>query len=289
MLSSAIEPPPPLHYDDGYVKKILDQTKTVAVVGASTNSNRPSYFAMKYMQAKGYRCIPVNPIAAAKGEQLLGEKVYASLLDIPVEVQVDMVDIFRNPKDVPPIADDAIKIGAKCVWMQLTVRCEESAEKATSAGLDVIMDRCPKIEYGRLCGDLGLHGFNSGVISSKKRTMKGSSGGEKPQFSGFETQAVHSGAAPCPATGARSTPIYQTTAYVFDDTEHAASLFNLQTFGNIYSRLSNPTTAVLEERFFRTTIVPSPTSSLLGSTFPFPCSAGLRLWKAGAGQHAQVF
>ncbi|MBM3601490.1 MAG: CoA-binding protein [Alphaproteobacteria bacterium] len=152
-------------YADDHIRKVLKGVKTIAMVGASTNWNRPSYFAMKYLQQKGYRVIPVNPSAA--GEEILGEKVMASLAEIPVPV--DMVDVFRNSAAAGPIADQAIAIGAKVLWMQLGVRNDEAAARAEKAGLTVIMNRCPKIEYGRLCGELGWHGFNSGVISSKRR------------------------------------------------------------------------------------------------------------------------
>ena len=154
-------------YPDAKIKGILRSVRTIAMVGASTNWNRPSYFAMKYLQDKGYRVIPVNPAAA--GQEILGEKVYASLKDIADKV--DMVDVFRASENVPPIADDAIAIGAKVLWMQLGVRNDAAAEKAEKAGLTVIMNRCPKIEYGRLSGELGWHGFNSGVISSKRRKI----------------------------------------------------------------------------------------------------------------------
>ncbi|MCR9175746.1 MAG: O-acetylhomoserine aminocarboxypropyltransferase [Alphaproteobacteria bacterium] len=242
-------------YDDDHIRGILREVKTIAMVGASDNWNRPSYFAMKYLQQKGYRVIPVNPKVAAAGDKILGETVYASLADLPE--RVDMVDIFRNSSAAGPITDEAIAHGTKVVWMQLGVRNAEAAGRAEAAGLTVIMNRCPKIEFSRLFGELGWHGFNSRVVSSKRRRIgtsdavggTGSAGvGDGFIPKGFETLAVHAGAAPDPTTGARGTPIYQTTAYVFDDVDHAASLFNLQTFGNIYSRLSNPTTAVLEER-----------------------------------------
>jgi O-acetylhomoserine (thiol)-lyase len=189
---------------------------------------------MKYLQAKGYRVIPVNPVA--EGE-ILGEKVYKSLKEIPDDERatIDMVDIFRNSAACGPITDEAIEIGAKCVWMQLQCRNDEAAAKAEAAGLTVVMDRCPKIEFSRLYGELGWHGFNSGVISSKRRPV--GVAGEVGEFTdvykekktyGFETQAVHSGSAPDPTTGARATPIYQTTSYVFESADQAASLFNLQ-------------------------------------------------------------
>jgi predicted CoA-binding protein len=152
------------NYTDGYLRGILGRVKTIAMVGASTNWNRPSFFAMKYLQHKGYRVIPVNPGAA--GQSLLGEKVYASLKEIPAKV--DMVDIFRNSAAAGPIVEDAIAIGAPVVWMQLSVRNDEAAARAEAAGLDVVMNRCPKIEYGRLHGELSWGGINSGIISSKR-------------------------------------------------------------------------------------------------------------------------
>ena len=240
------------NYPDSYIKEILSSVHTIAVVGASNKWTRPSYFMAKYLQGKGYRIVPVNPGLA--GQEILGELVYASLKDIPFKI--DMVDIFRNSEAAGPIAEEAVEIGADVVWMQLGVRHDEGAEKAEKAGLKVGMNRCPKIEFSRLYGELSWHGFNSKVISSKRRAVgragdtKQDTGEDKQPKggAGFETRAIHAGAAPDPTTGARATPIYQTTAYVFEDADHAASLFNLQTFGNIYGRLSNPTTAVLEER-----------------------------------------
>ena len=154
-------------YPDALIKRILDSVKTIAMVGASANWNRPSFFAMKYLQIKGYRVIPVNPREV--GKQILGETVYAELKDVPVKI--DMVDVFRASNAVPPVADEAIKIGAKVLWMQLGVRNAEAAETAEKAGLTVIMNRCPKIEYGRLYGELGWSGINTNVISSKRRQV----------------------------------------------------------------------------------------------------------------------
>jgi O-acetylhomoserine (thiol)-lyase len=224
--------------------------RTIAMVGASSNWNRPSYFVMKYLQGKGYRVIPVNPGLA--GQELLGEKVYASLRDIPEPV--DMVDVFRSSKEAPRIVEDAIAIGAPVVWMQLGIRNDEAAAVAEAAGIEVIMNRCPKIEFGRLGGELSWGGVNTGIIQNRApRAPRPRRAKERPSPShnlsyGFETRAIHAGAAPDPVTGARSTPIYQTTSYVFEDVDHAASLFNLHNFGYIYLRLSNPTVAVLEER-----------------------------------------
>ena len=240
----------PIAYSDAKIRRILAGVRTIAMVGASTNWNRPSYFVMKYLQGKGYRVIPVNPTAA--GQELQGEQVYASLRDIPDKI--DMVDIFRASEAVPPIVEDAIAIDAKVVWMQLGVRNDEAAARAEAAGLDVIMNRCPKIEFGRLGGELSWSGVNSGIIRNRAPeppTERRSKPRPLPAHNvtyGFETRAIHAGASPDPTTGARSTPIYQTTAYVFDDVDHAASLFNLHNFGYIYTRLTNPTVAVLEER-----------------------------------------
>ena len=244
---SALDPIP---YSDAKLRAILASVRTIALVGASANWNRPSYFVMKYLQGKGYRVIPVNPGLA--GQDLLGERVYGSLRDIPEKV--DMVEVFRASNTVGPIADDAIAIGAPVLWMQLGVRNEDAAARAEAAGLEVVMDRCPKIEFGRLGGELSWSGVNSGIIRNRPAQPPRQPTG-KPQplpptntAYGFETRAVHAGAQPDPTTGARSTPIYQTTAYVFDDADHAASLFNLHNFGYIYTRLTNPTVAVLEER-----------------------------------------
>jgi predicted CoA-binding protein len=156
------------NYTDAYLRDILRRVRTIAMVGASPNWNRPSFFAMKYLQTKGYRVIPVNPTAA--GQEILGEKVYASLKDIPGKV--DMVDVFRNSAAAGPITDEAIAIGAPIVWMQLGVRNDEAAARAEAAGLTVVMNRCPKIEYGRLHGELSWGGINSGIISSKRQKLR---------------------------------------------------------------------------------------------------------------------
>ncbi|MBC7905216.1 MAG: O-acetylhomoserine aminocarboxypropyltransferase [Rhodospirillaceae bacterium] len=240
----------PIPYSDDTLRAILRGVRTIAVVGASANWNRPSYFVTKYLQEKGYRVIPVNP--GLDGQELLGERVYKDLASIPEPV--DMVDIFRNSAAAGAITDEAIAIGAKVVWMQLSVRNDEAAARAEAAGLKVVMNRCPKIEFGRLGGELGWFGVNSGIISNRaleaprpKKQRAEEAGGPPPKF-GFATKAIHSGAAPDATTGARITPIYQTASYVFEDVDHAASLFNLHTFGYIYSRLTNPTVSVLEER-----------------------------------------
>ncbi|MCX7360990.1 MAG: CoA-binding protein [Alphaproteobacteria bacterium] len=154
-------------YTDLYLRQILRDTKTIAMVGASANWNRPSYFAMKYLLDRGYKVIPVNPAAA--GQEILGQKVYASLDALPQKA--DMVDIFRNSEAAAPIVDEAIKHGAKVVWMQLGVRNDAAAKRAEDAGLKVVMNRCPKIEHSRLSGTIEWHGIASGIISSRKRAL----------------------------------------------------------------------------------------------------------------------
>jgi len=154
-------------YDDLYLRRILRETRTIAMVGLSANWNRPSYFAAKYLLDRGYKVIPVNPAAA--GQEILGQKVYGSLAEPPQKA--DMVDIFRNSEAAGPITDDAIKHGAKVVWMQLGVRNDEAAKRAENAGLKVVMNRCPKIEHSRLAGTIEWHGIASGVISSRKRAL----------------------------------------------------------------------------------------------------------------------
>ena len=154
-------------YTDDYIRGILRETRTIGLVGASANWSRPSFFAMKYLQTKNFRVIPVNPGLA--GQTLLSETVFGSLSDI--DVSVDMVDIFRNSEAAGLVTDDAIAIGAKTVWMQLSVRNDGAAKTAEAAGLKVVMNRCPKIEYARLSGELSWNGFNSRVITSKRRRM----------------------------------------------------------------------------------------------------------------------
>jgi predicted CoA-binding protein len=144
------------------LRRILKQTRVIAVVGLSADWYRPSYFAAKYMQEHGYRVIPVNP----KYESILGEKCYKSLRDIPEPV--DMVDVFRKTQDVAPVADDAIAIGAKVLWQQLGVKNEAAAQRARAAGLDAVLDRCVKIEHGRLFGGLNWVGVNTKVLSAKR-------------------------------------------------------------------------------------------------------------------------
>ena len=148
--------------DINTLRRILRDSRVIAVVGLSGDWFRPSYFAAKYMQEHGYRVIPVNP----KYPEILGETCYASLRDIPEKV--DMVDVFRKPQDVPPIAEDAITIGAKVLWQQLGVKNEQAAARARAAGLEAVMDRCVKIEHGRLFGGLNWVGVNTRVISAKR-------------------------------------------------------------------------------------------------------------------------
>ena len=142
--------------------RILKQSKTLAIVGLSANWYRPSFFAAKYLQEHGYRIIPVNPAY----EEVLGEKCYPSLKDIPEKV--DIVDCFRKSEDIEPLAQQAIAIGAKVLWLQLGVVNEKAAKMARDAGLEVVQDRCVKIEHGRLFGGLNWAGVNTKVISSKR-------------------------------------------------------------------------------------------------------------------------
>jgi predicted CoA-binding protein len=159
-------------YSDAYIKAILASARTFAFVGASPNESRPSYFAMKYLLAKGYRVIPVNPGHA--GKTLLGQRIYASLADI--EEPVDVVDMFRTPDAALQVAREAIAIGAKVLWMQLGVRNDEAATLAEDAGLKVVMNRCPKIEYGRLSGEIGWMGVNRRLIDNRKPLLFGKGG-----------------------------------------------------------------------------------------------------------------
>ncbi len=150
--------------DINTLRRILRENRVIAVVGLSADWYRPSYFAAKYMQEHGYRVIPVNPRYA--GRDVLGERCYARLADIPEKV--DLVDVFRKTEDVMPITEDAIAIGAKVLWQQIGVRNEAAAEKARAAGLAAVMDRCVKIEHGRLFGGLNWVGVNTRVISAKR-------------------------------------------------------------------------------------------------------------------------
>lgn len=144
------------------LRRVLQLNRTIAVVGLSASWNRPSYFAAKYMQERGYTIIPVNPGAS----EILGVKCYPDLASVPVPI--DMVDVFRKPEDVVPIAEETVRIGAKCLWLQLGVINDEAVALADAAGLEVVMDRCVKIEYARLFGGLNYAGVNTGVISAKR-------------------------------------------------------------------------------------------------------------------------
>jgi predicted CoA-binding protein len=160
-------------YTDDYIAGILGRARSIAMVGASATNNRPSYFAMKYLLAKGYRVVPVNPGLA--GKTILGQAVYAALADVPPPV--DIVDIFRSSEAALEVAREAIRLkdqlGIKVVWMQLGVRNQEAAAEAEAAGLQVVMNRCPKIEYGRLSGELGWAGVSGVGISSKRPLLSG--------------------------------------------------------------------------------------------------------------------
>ena len=150
--------------DSDKIRRILRKYRTVAVVGLSAQWHRPSYFAAKYMQEHGYRVIPVNPMY----DEILGEKCYKALRDIPGPV--DVVDCFRKSSEIPALAEEAIAIGAKVLWMQLGVRNAQARERAEAAGLEVVEDHCVKIEHGRFFGGLGWAGVNTGVISAKRAT-----------------------------------------------------------------------------------------------------------------------
>ncbi|MEZ5839860.1 MAG: CoA-binding protein [Hyphomicrobiales bacterium] len=154
------------NYTDSYIRSILDDVKTIAMVGASPNTTRPSYFVLKYMLEKGYMVFPINPGQA--GKEILGTEFYASLADLPEPV--DMVDIFRNPEAAGEVVDEALAMNPrpKVIWMQLEVRNDEAAARAEAAGMRVVMNRCPKIEYGRLSGEINWAGVNSHTISSKR-------------------------------------------------------------------------------------------------------------------------
>ncbi len=144
------------------IRRILEENRTVAMVGLSANWYRPSHFAAKYLQIHGYRVIPVTPTY----EEILGETCYPSLPDMPEPV--DVVDCFRKPEEIPALAQQAIEIGAKVLWMQLGIVNEEAAQIASDAGLDVVMNRCMKIEYARLFGGLSFVGVNTRIISGKR-------------------------------------------------------------------------------------------------------------------------
>lgn len=167
-------------YDNSYISDILREVKTIAVVGASANDVRPSFFVTKYLIDKGYTVHPINPGHA--GKEILGRLTYARLADVPEPI--DMVDIFRASSAVPSIVEEALALvpKPKVIWMQLTVRNDEAAARAEAEGLKVVMNRCPKIEYARLAGEIGWNGVNSRVISSKKPLLR----------SGFQSFGIRS-------------------------------------------------------------------------------------------------
>lgn len=158
-------------YDDGYIRDILKSVKCIALVGASANEARPSYIVIKYLLDRGYEVIPVNPGLA--GQMLLGRMVYPDLKSIPGPI--DMVEIFRNSEAAGPITDEALLLDPLpgVIWMQLSVRNDEAAARAEARGVTVVMNRCPKIEYGRMSGEIGWQGINSRILSSKKPTLAG--------------------------------------------------------------------------------------------------------------------
>jgi hypothetical protein len=159
-------------YGADYIRDILTSVKTIALVGASANPVRPSFFVLKYLLDKGYEVLPVNPGMA--GKEILDRTVYGSLKDIPVAI--DMVDIFRNSEAAGPIVDEALALVPlpAVIWMQLTVRNDEAAARAEAAGVKVVMNRCPKMEYGKLSGEWGWVGGNSGVLSSRRQKLHAS-------------------------------------------------------------------------------------------------------------------
>jgi hypothetical protein len=158
-------------YSDGYIRGILNTVKAIAMVGVSANTSRPSYFAFKYLHERGYRMIPVNPGLA--GRELLGHRVWANLADIPEPV--DMVDIFRAPQYAVAIVQQALALEPRpqVVWMQLGIRNDEAARLAEQHGIKVVMNRCPKIEYGRLSSEIAWMGVNTRTLTSRKAQLFG--------------------------------------------------------------------------------------------------------------------
>jgi len=148
--------------DVATIRRVFTYARTIAVVGLSPNKLRPSYFVASYLQYRGYKVVPVNPTAP----EILGETSYPSLKDVPFPV--DVVDVFRDPKAVPEIVEQAIEIGAKALWLQFNVVAPEAAARAHAAGLDVVMDRCMKIEHGRWYGEMHWFGLNTGIVTSRR-------------------------------------------------------------------------------------------------------------------------
>lgn len=157
------------NYSPDYIRDILREVRTIALVGASSNEVRPSYFVLKYLLDKGYDVTPINP--GLSGQEILGRKVYATLKDIPYPV--DMIDIFRNSEAAGAVTDEALTLSPlpKVIWMQLGVRNDEAARRAEAKGLKVVMNRCPKMEYGKLSGEWAWVGGNSGLISSRRQRL----------------------------------------------------------------------------------------------------------------------
>ncbi|HEV3161436.1 MAG TPA: CoA-binding protein [Xanthobacteraceae bacterium] len=176
-------------YPDSYIRGILNTVKTIAMVGASEKENRPSYFAFKYLLERGYHMIPVNPGQA--GETMLGQKIYARLSDIPEPI--DMVDIFRASQYALPIVQEALSLKPRpqVIWMQLGIRNDEAAALAEANGMKVVMNRCPKIEYGRLSSEIAWIGVNTRTLSSKK-----------PPIGGLQRMSLNRNSAPGGATAA---------------------------------------------------------------------------------------
>ena len=156
-------------YPDSVIEYVLKSVKTIALVGFSANESRPSFFVTKYLIERGYTLYPINPGLA--GQEFFGARVYGSLAEVPAPI--DMIDIFRNSDAVGPVTDEALQLVPlpKVIWMQLGVRNDEAAAKAEARGVKVIMNRCPKIEYGRLSGELSWNGVNSNIISAKRRHL----------------------------------------------------------------------------------------------------------------------
>jgi len=156
-------------YSDAYIRSILRTTKTIALVGASANEARTSYIVLKYLLARGYRVSPINPGLA--GKEILGQTVHRSLAELPAPV--DMIDVFRNSEAAGKVVDEALALPwtPKTIWMQLSVRNDAAAARAEAKGVQVVMNRCPKIEWGRLSGEISWGGINSRILSAKKPTM----------------------------------------------------------------------------------------------------------------------
>ncbi len=231
-------------HNDFLIADILYRYKTIAMVGVSPNWKRPSNFVLKYLKKKGYAVYPVNPNYA--GKIIEDDLWYSCLEEIPHSV--DIVDLFRPSKECFELAKSSVMINAKVLWMQIGIINEKAKNYASRKGLKVIMNKCPKIEHSRINGSLGFGGINTRIMSSHKQNSVNARNDGIFKTNNLETISLHAGNRPDPSTGARQVPIYQTTSFVFDDADHASSLYNLQEPGNVYGRLSNPTTASLEQR-----------------------------------------